>query len=43
MLDVMRYRVNLDALSLKESDKNEKSESDSAVAEDDAASDEKTS
>jgi len=39
----MRYRANLGALSLKKSDKNEESESDSTVAENDAVSDEKTS
>jgi len=43
MLDVIRYRVNLDVFSLKESDKNEEFESDSTVAKDDAASDEKAS
>jgi len=43
MLNVMRYRVNLDALSLKELDKNEEFEFDLIVAKDDVAFNEKTS
>jgi len=43
MLDVMRHRANLDALSLKELDKNEEFKFDSIVAKDNVASSEKTS
>jgi hypothetical protein len=43
MLDVMRYCVNFDALSLKELDKNEEFKSNLIVAKDNVASSEKTS
>ncbi len=39
----MRYRVNLDALSLKKLNKNEEFESNSIVAKNDIIFDEKTS
>ena len=39
----MRYRVNLDAFSLKKLDKNEEFKSNLIVAKDDATLDEKTS
>ncbi len=43
MLNVMRYRVNLNTLSLKELNKNEEFEFNLIVAKDDVASSEKTS
>jgi hypothetical protein len=43
MLDVMRYRANLDALSLKKLNKNEEFKFNSIVAKDDATFSEKTS
>ena len=43
MLDVMRYRVNLDTLSLKEWNENEEFEFDLIVAKDDVALSKKAS
>jgi len=43
MLDVMRYCVNFNALSLKELDKNEEFKSNSIVAKDNVTFNEKTS
>jgi len=43
MLDVMRYCINFDTLSLKKSNKNEEFKSNLIVAKDDVAFDKKTS
>ncbi len=43
MLDIIRYCINFDALSLKELNKNEEFKSNLIVAKDDATSSKKTS